>query len=113
MVQSDKSIHPVVLYKLYLICIFMNIHENLKNEGKSRKIYKPRGGVEVRSRPFKFMPNCSVGLSESETKFTSKYFGMGYVKMHVFHGNTLIWFSRMVGRPTNSIISRVPLILEH
>ena len=27
----------------------MNIHENLKKEGKSRKNYKPRGGVEVRS----------------------------------------------------------------
>ena len=29
MVQFDKSIHPVVLYEYYLICIFMNIHENL------------------------------------------------------------------------------------
>ena len=37
MVQSDKSIHPVVLYEYYLICIFMNIHENLKSMGKSRK----------------------------------------------------------------------------
>ena len=63
--------------------------------------------------PFKFMPNCSKGPSECETKFTSKYFGMGYVKMHGFHGNTLIWFSRMGDRPTKSIISRVLLILEH
>ena len=38
MLQFDKSIHPVVLYEYYLICIFMNVHENLKNEGKSRKI---------------------------------------------------------------------------
>ena len=37
MVKFDKSIHPVVLYELYLICIFMKIHDNLKNEGKSRK----------------------------------------------------------------------------
>ena len=49
MVQFDKSIHPVVLYEYILICIFMNIHENLKNEVKSRKNYKSRGGVEVRS----------------------------------------------------------------
>ena len=49
MVQFDKSIHPVVLYEYYLICIFMNIHENLKKEVKSRKNYKPRGGVEVPS----------------------------------------------------------------
>ena len=49
MVQFDKSIHPVVLYEWYLICIFMNIFENLKKEGKTRKNYKPRGGVEVRS----------------------------------------------------------------
>ena len=25
------------------------MHENLKNEGKSRKNYKPRGGVKVQS----------------------------------------------------------------
>ena len=30
MVQLDKSIHPVVLYEYYLICVFINIHENLK-----------------------------------------------------------------------------------
>ena len=36
--------------------------------------------------PFKFMPNCSVGASGCETKFSSKHFGMGYVKMHGFHG---------------------------
>ena len=34
-----------------------------------------------------------------------KNFGMGYVKMH--------GFSRLGGRPTNSIISRALLILEH
>ena len=31
--QFDKSIHPVNLYEFYfLICIFMKIYENLKNE---------------------------------------------------------------------------------
>ena len=30
MVQFDNSIHLVVLYEYYLICIFMSIHENLK-----------------------------------------------------------------------------------
>ena len=68
MFQFDKSIHPVVQYEYYLICIFMNIHENLKNEGKSRKNYKSRGGVEVRfillEGTFKFMPSFSFGLSE-------------------------------------------------
>ena len=49
MVQFDKSFHPVVLYEYYLICIFMIIYENLKNEGKSRKNYTPKGGVGVRS----------------------------------------------------------------
>ena len=49
MIQFDKSIHPVVLYEYYLICMFMNIHENLKNWDKSRKNYKPKGGDEVRS----------------------------------------------------------------
>ena len=27
MLQFDKSIHPVVLYEYYLICIFVKIHE--------------------------------------------------------------------------------------
>ena len=49
MLQFDRSIYPVVLYEYYLIFIFMRMHENLKNEGKSRKIYKPRVGVKVRS----------------------------------------------------------------
>ena len=67
----------------------MKIHKNLKNGGKSRKNYKPREGVEVTIYPallgpFKCMPNCSVGPFVCETKFTSKYFGKGYVKMHGF-----------------------------
>ena len=50
MLQFDMSNHPVVLYEYYLIWIFMKMHENLKkNEGKSLKNYKPRGGVKVRS----------------------------------------------------------------
>ena len=57
--------------------------------------------------PFKFMPTCSV--------FKRKL-GMGYVKMHGFHGN-LLYDSRDWGRGgvrhTNSIISRILLILEH
>ena len=78
----------------------MNIHENLKNERKSHKNYKPRGGVELRSifallGPFKFMPNSLKGPSDCEKKFISNHFGMGYVKMHGLHGNNLIWFSRM------------------
>ena len=46
-----------------------------------------------------------------------KKFGMGYVKMHGFHGNLLYdsrdWGGGGGGRHTNSIISRVLLILEH
>ena len=34
-IQFEKFFHPVVLYENYLICIFMNINENLKNKGKS------------------------------------------------------------------------------
>ena len=45
-----------------------------------------------------------------------KKLGMGYVKMHGFHGKRL-YDSRNWGggggRPTNSIISRILLILEH
>ena len=59
------------------------------------------------------MPNCSVGPSECEMKFPHKKLGMGYVKMHGFHGNRLYDSRDLGGRPTNSIISRVLLILEH
>ena len=44
--RFDKSIHPVVLYEYYLICIFMKIHENLKNEEKTQN-HKPGEGGEV------------------------------------------------------------------
>ena len=30
-----------------------------------------------------------MGPSKCETKFSSKHFGMGYVKMHGFNGNPL------------------------
>ena len=42
-----------------------------------------------------------------------KKFGMGYEKMHGYHGNLLYDPRDWVGRPTNSVISRVLLILEH
>ena len=45
MVQFDKSIHPVALYEYYLICISMNIHENLKNEGQYVKTMLPGDGL--------------------------------------------------------------------
>ena len=33
-IHFDKSFYPVVPYENYLICIVMNIHVNLKNDGK-------------------------------------------------------------------------------
>ena len=73
------------------------------------------------------MPNCSVGLSECETKFISKHFDMGYVKMHGFHGNPLndfrdLGWGRGVGLQiqsylgfylSHSFISGVKLKLRH
>ena len=40
-------------------------------------------------RAFKFMPNCSVGQSKCEMKFSSQEISMGNVKTHGFHGNSL------------------------
>ena len=34
-IQFDKFFHPVVLYENDLICIFMNINENLKMREKT------------------------------------------------------------------------------
>ena len=42
-----------------------------------------------------------------------KKFVMGYMKMHGFHGNLLYDSRDLGGRPTNTIIFRVLLILEH
>ena len=36
-IQFDNSVHPVVLNNTYFIRMFMNINENLKNEGKPIK----------------------------------------------------------------------------
>ena len=50
--------------------------KTLKNEGKSRKNHKPRGGLRYdlscTFRALKVIPNCLVGPSECETKFSSK-----------------------------------------
>ena len=59
------------------------------------------------------MPNCSVGPSEWEIKFSLQEIWYGLRKNAWFPWQPLIWFSRLGGRPTNSIISRVLLILEH
>ena len=63
--------------------------------------------------PFKFMPNCSVGPSECEMKFSSQEIRYGLRENAWFPWQPLIWFSRLGGGPTNSIISRLLLILEH
>ena len=43
-IQFDNSLHPVVPNKTYLICMFMNVSENLKNEREKHQInYYPRG----------------------------------------------------------------------
>ena len=34
-IQFDKIFHLMALYENYLICIFMNINENFKNEDKT------------------------------------------------------------------------------
>ena len=63
--------------------------------------------------PFEFMPNCSVGPSECEMKFSSQEIRYGLRENAWFLWRPHICFSRLGGRPTNSIISRVLLILEH
>ena len=36
---------------------------------------------------FSWVPTCSLGPPECETELSEKNVGMGYVKMHGFHGN--------------------------
>ena len=38
---------------------------------------------------FSWVPNCSLGSPECETKLSSNNFGIFYVKMYVFHGKPL------------------------
>ena len=65
----------------------MKMHENLKNEGKSRKNYKPRGGVKVLSilHSSGLLNSCQIVQWDPQ----NVKLGMGYVKMHGFHGNRL------------------------
>ena len=63
--------------------------------------------------PFKFMPNSSVGPSECETKSSLKEIWYELRENAWFPWQPHICFSRLGGWPTNSIISRVLLILEH
>ena len=71
------------------------MRENLKkNEGKSRKNYKPRGGVKVRSilRSYGLLNSCQIVQWDPQNvkrSFPQKKIGMGYKKMHGFHGNLL------------------------
>ena len=37
-IHFDESLHPVVLYVNYIICIFMNNNENLKHQGENHWI---------------------------------------------------------------------------
>ena len=37
-IQFDKSFHPLVQYKNYLICIFININEKLKMREKNIRL---------------------------------------------------------------------------
>ena len=62
--------------------------------------------------PFKFMPNCSVGPSECETKFTQNILAWAMWKCMVSMAIPYLIFENG-GRPTKSIISRVLLIPEH
>ena len=39
-IQFDNPFYLMVLFNNYLICIFMNINENLKNKGNHKKYHK-------------------------------------------------------------------------
>ena len=73
----------------------MQMHENfLKNEGKSRKNYKPRGGFIVRSilHSLGLLNSCQIVQWDPQNVKGSppqKKLGIGYVKMNGFHGNLL------------------------
>ena len=72
----------------------MKMHENFKkNEGKSRKNYKPRGGVKVLSILHSFLNSCQIVQWDPQNMKRSspqKKFGMGYVKNAWFPWQTLI-----------------------
>ena len=70
----------------------MKIHENLKNEGKSRKTISLVEGFsyDLSCSPRAFLIHAKFKWDPQNAKRSSpKTFGMGYVKMHGFHGNPL------------------------
>ena len=70
--------------------------KTLKNERKSRNNHKPRGGEGLRydlsCTPRGLLNSCQIvqwGPQNVKRSSPQKKFGMGYVKMHGFHGNLL------------------------
>ena len=93
MIQFDKLFYPVVLYKNYFISIVMNIHVNLKNDGKiigKRPGSRTQGIIKPTSHPydnFLLIPNCSLVPPQIKTYYSQTLTQIGYVKLHGFHGN--------------------------
>ena len=82
-------------------CIYMKTKKMRENRVKTISLGKGlRYNSSCTPKAFNFMPNCTAGPSECETKFTSKHFDIGHAKSHGFHGNPFTIFENG-GWPTN------------
>ena len=99
----------------------LNIHGNAWKLKKMRenhvKTISLREGLRYdlscTPRAFEIHAKLFSGTSKCEMKFSSQEIRYGQRENAWFPWQPLIWFSRLGVRPTNSIISRVLLILEH
>ena len=83
MIQLHQLYHTVVIYENYLICIFMNIKENIVNERKSLETITPGDRLTHITSLGEFLffsveqPNCqtkSCSKKDQYGKYKVRYF---------------------------------------
>ena len=67
-IKFDKSIHPMDLYETYLICIFLIINKNEKNEGKTIELKNE--GVPIK---YSYLSSNSIYNTKLAIKLISRH----------------------------------------
>ena len=92
MVVFDKFYYPVVLYANYLMCLFMNIYANLKNDVNkisNGQELEPCGRLDLPFIPMTIPYECQIVHWEPQMQnnVLKKLSNFGEVKLHGFNGN--------------------------
>ena len=91
MIGFDKFFYPVVLYANDLICLFMNIYANLKNDVNrisNDQELEPCGRLDLPFIPMTISYECQIVHWEplNAKQCPKKLSNFGNVKLHGFNG---------------------------